>query len=217
MFTTFYFYYLKRFARTFSCQDSEESDQSCGFFDYYQEIEGDDMFNSIGYRALKSYLILHCMIKLASLFRIIEQFRIIIDSVYFASIGLLPIALMIVLTIVVIAQIDLLYIDDKSIQVLVTDLIQRWWTISPLYDSEDKSYLYIAIYYFGELVLPVIFVNMIIAVIFERYDSAVSKNNQLRYEARSAMNLEFFSLLQPRLIFYPLQKLDFSLDQKAMS
>jgi len=29
------------------------------------------------------------------------------------------------------------------------------------------------------MVLPIIFVNMIIAVIFERYDYAVSKNNQL--------------------------------------
>lgn len=58
---------------------------------------------------------------------------------------------------------------------------------------------------------------MIIAVIFERYDCAVSKNNQLKYDARSAMNLELYSLLQPKLIFYPLEKLDFSVDQKAMS
>lgn len=62
---------------------------------------------------------------------------------------------------------------------MLTDLIQRWWTISPLFDSSQKSYLYISIYYFGEMVLPIIFVNMIIAVIFERYDYAVSKNNQL--------------------------------------
>lgn len=65
--------------------------------------------------------------------------------------------------------------------------------------------------------MPVIFINMIIAVIFERYDCAVSKNNQLKYEARSAMNLEFYSILQPKLIFYPLQKLDLTVDQRALS
>jgi hypothetical protein len=54
------------------------------------------------------------MIKLASLFRIIESFRIIIDSVYIASIGLLPIGLMIALATVVITQIDQLYMDNKS-------------------------------------------------------------------------------------------------------
>jgi hypothetical protein len=72
------------------------------------------MFNCLGFRALKSYLILHCIIKLASLFRIVESFRIIIDSVYIASIGLLPIGLMIALAIAVITQIDLLYIGNKS-------------------------------------------------------------------------------------------------------
>jgi len=90
------------------------SSNSCSFFDYYEEIEEDDMFNSLGFRALKSYLIIHCMIKLASLFRIIESFRIIIDSVYIASIGLLPIGLMIALATVVITQIDQLYMDNKS-------------------------------------------------------------------------------------------------------
>lgn len=96
------------------------SEETCNFFEYYQEIEEDDMFNSFGYRALKSYLILHCMIKLASLFRIIENFRIIIDSVYIASIGLLPLGLMMALAIVVINQIDLLYLDNKSFQELLT-------------------------------------------------------------------------------------------------
>ena len=41
--------------------------------------------------------------------------------------------------------------------------------------------LYIFIYYFGQIVLPLVFLNLVIAVIFERYDCAVSKNNQLRY------------------------------------
>ena len=91
------------------------SSESCSFFDYYTEIEENDMFNSLGFRALKSYLILHCMIKLASLFRIIESFRIIVDSVYISTIGLLPIGLMIMLAIVVITQIDLLYMDNKSV------------------------------------------------------------------------------------------------------
>ena len=49
-----------------------------------------------------------------------------------------------------------------------------------MYDISEKSNLYIIIYYFGQFVMPIILLNMVIAVAFERYDSAVSKNQQLR-------------------------------------
>jgi hypothetical protein len=72
------------------------------------------MFNMLGYRAMKSYLIIHAMCKLAALFRIVEQFRIIIDAVYISFVGLIPISCMLILAIEIISQIDMLYIDGKS-------------------------------------------------------------------------------------------------------
>lgn len=79
-----------------------------------------------------------------------------------------------------------------------------------MYDVAGKSYLYLTIYYFGQVIFPIVFLNMVIAVIFERYDNAVSKNNELRYQARSAINLEFYSLLQSSLLLKALAHIDFS-------
>ena len=74
----------------------------------------------------------------------------------------------------------MLYIDKDNTETMI-GVVQDWFQLQPIYDIQGKSLLYIFIYYFGQSVLSVVFLNLVIAVIFERYDCAVSKNNQLRY------------------------------------
>ena len=74
----------------------------------------------------------------------------------------------------------MLYIDKDNTETMI-GVVQDWFQLQPIYDIQGKSLLYIFIYYFGQIVLPLVFLNLVIAVIFERYDCAVSKNNQLKY------------------------------------
>ena len=151
------------------------------------------------------------MCKLAALFRIFESFRIIIDAIFISVIGLFPIGCMTLLAMIIIGQIDQLY-TGADFTISMTTVVTDWFELQPMYDISEKSNLYIIIYYFGQFVMPIILLNMVIAVAFERYDSAVSKNQQLRYQARSSINLELYGLLKISLLLKPLSCIDFSQD-----